>query len=329
MPPAALLAALGLGALLLFSGSKKATAAPAPATKPLDPNMPPSVDAKFKQALATITDPAVLDQLAGAADTAGFANTAAALRARAAQLRGQISIPGVSVPPASPAPVAVPGFPGGIALPSTFPAIPGFPPIPGITAPAAPPAVPGGPFPIPGAPPPPPPPPPLPVPIRTSIPTFLRRLPHRWRRCWPRRDWTDQELATADALANTLETTAFRSRRGSSARRRWRSALRTQVQVFSVRSRQILTTPPGQLPPVPSTPLPGTPPIITMPPAVSPGAAAPAAPLAKTYKVASGDNPSKIAQVFTGNAQNFRQLAAANPTSPHAFSLERSTSEKS
>ena len=113
MPSAGLLiAALDLGALLLSDGSKKAQAVPA-GTRPLDPNMPPEVDAKMKQALATVTDPAVLDQLATTADLSGFPNTAAALRARAAQLRGQISIPGVSVPPTQPPPglPAIPGFP--------------------------------------------------------------------------------------------------------------------------------------------------------------------------------------------------------------------------
>jgi len=126
-------------------------------------------------------------------------------------------------------------------------------------------------------------------------------------------DWTDQELTTADALANTLETTGFPI-----------AAAKLRAKALAIRGlhagagllgqiSQILTTPPGKLPPVPATPLPGTPPIVTVPPATPPGAPPPTAPLAKTYKVASGDNPSKIAQMFTGNPQNFRQLAAANP----------------
>jgi peptidoglycan hydrolase-like protein with peptidoglycan-binding domain len=314
--PAALIAALGLGALLLFSSSKKSTATPATATKPLDPNMPPAIDAKFKQALATITDPAVLDQLAGTADMAGYSNTAAALRARAAQLRGQIAIPGVSVPPPATTPAAVPGLPGGVAPPFAIPGFPGLPAIPGISAPAIPPGGPGVPPPmvpaVPGAPPPPPP-PPTPVPIENLDPNIPPALAASVATLLAKPDWTDQELATADALANTLETTGFPI-----------AAAKLRAKAMAIRAShagagllgqitQILTTPPGQLPPVPSTPLPGTPPIITTPPVTPAGAPAPSAPLAKTYKVVSGDNPSKIAQVFTGSPQNFRQLAAANP----------------
>ena len=295
---AALVAALGLGALLLMGGSKKASAAtsPTPATKPLDPNMPADVDAKFKQALAMIKDPAVLDQLAAAADTAGFSNTAAALRARAAQLRGQIVIPGVPVPAGPPAP---PGFPPAPPVPG----IPGFPavPLPGSVAQP----------PVPGMPPAPP--PATPQPIENLDPNIPPALATAVATLLAKADWTDQELATADALANALETAGFPI-----------AAAKLRAKALAVRAlhagagllgqiTQILTTPPGQLPPIPTTPLPGAPPIVTTPPVTPPGAPPSTAPLAKTYKVMSGDNPSKIAQIFTGSPQNFRQLAAANP----------------
>ena len=299
--PAALLAGLGLAALLLFSGSKKAGAA-TPGTKPLDPNMPPDVDAKFKQALATIKDPAILDQLANSAELAGFPNTAAAFRSRAAQIRGQIVVPGVPVPPAPP-PTAPPLPPGGGPLPPGIPGIPGVPGIPGFPLP--PPIIPG----VPPAAPPPPAPTPienldpnLPPAIATSVATLLAKA-----------DWSEQELATADALANTLEKSGFPIAAGKLRAKAISIRALHAGAVLLDQITKILTTPPGQLPPGLPTSLPGTPPIITIPPTAPPGAPPPSAPLAKTYKVASGDNPSKIAQMFTGNAANFRQLAAANP----------------
>jgi peptidoglycan hydrolase-like protein with peptidoglycan-binding domain len=303
MPSAGILvAALGLGALLLAGGSKKSQAAPA-TSRPLDANMPPDLDAKFKLALATATDPAMLDQLASVADTSGFANTAAAFRARAAQLRGQIAIPAVSVPPTTP-----------VSPPPGFPAIPGLPAVPVMSQPTTAfppiPEIPGIP-PIPGV----VPPPPAPTPIENLDPNLPPALAQAIAVLLAKADWNDQEIQAADALANTLEKSGFPI-----------AAAKLRAKAMAIRAlhagagllgtiTDILSKPPAQLPPIPSTPLPGTPPIVTTPPVSQPGVPPTTAPLAKTYKVVSGDNPSKIAQRFTGNAapSGVHQLAAANP----------------
>jgi hypothetical protein len=77
-------------------------------------------------------------------------------------------------------------------------------------------------------------------------------------------DWAAQELATADALANTLEKSRFPIAAGKlragdldSRAAGWFGPAR--------RIMKILTTPPGQLPPALPT-IPGSPPIVTVPP---------------------------------------------------------------
>src|SRR5579859_61721 len=134
MPPAAIALALGLGLLALGMGSKGPHAQPSPAGGPktLDPGMPPELDAGVRQLLKTSTRPDDLENLAVIADARGYHNTAAALRARAAQLRGQVSVPSVPLPSAGPGTPAPPGLPGVIPIPlPTEPTEPGAPaPIP-------------------------------------------------------------------------------------------------------------------------------------------------------------------------------------------------------
>src|SRR5262249_46707378 len=158
----------------------------------------------------------------------------AALRTRAAQLRGQISIPGVPTPsqPATPGIPAIPGLPG---VPS-FPGLGQSPPSIPSTAPPIPPA----------APPAPPPPPVLP-PIENLDPNLPPALASSVATLLAKADWTDQELATADALANTLETTGFPI-----------AAAKLRAKALAIRAQHagagllgqitdILTTPPTQL----------------------------------------------------------------------------------
>src|SRR5260370_1316517 len=174
--------------------------------------MPPELDAKGRELLKSSTRPGDLESLAVIADARGYHNTAAALRARAAQLRGQVTVPSVPLPD------------GG----------------PGASPPAPPPTI-------------------EPPPVVPTPPVFQ----------WP----TDP------------------------------------------------ATPPRTLPPVPVQ-LPGVPPIVgpgappmPIPIPVSPPGVPAVSPLAKTYKVVQGDNPSKIAQRFTGTSEavRVRELAAANP----------------
>ncbi len=96
MNPVIMLGGLAVLAIAAASMGKGAQAA-APSTAPLDAGIPPELDQRIKSLLATSTNSIELDQLARSCDMAGYTNSAAVLRARAAQLRGQINIPGVSV----------------------------------------------------------------------------------------------------------------------------------------------------------------------------------------------------------------------------------------
>lgn len=329
-PAVIAVAALLLGGLALASGKKT--------TPPLDPGMPPDVDARIKNALATVTDPNLLDQLATSVEASGYYNAGKALRLRAAQLRGAVSIPGVpttppgntgpmppSLPPPSdvpppiepprPPPVYVP--PGGNVPGTNWP----IPPPGTPTVPLPPPP---GSFPIPpitstpGLPPIPPAPP-----VTTPIEDLDKNIPQALAQAvavlLAKPTWTDADLQTADALAVTLDQQGFPIAAGKlKAKALAVRAMRAGSTVLDDIGK-ILTTPGGKLPPLPPT-IPTTPPIVTTPPTmppvvVPPGAPppTPTGPISKTYKVLSGDNPSGIAQKFTGNAQNFRELAAANP----------------
>src|SRR5258705_8412945 len=103
MPPVGLALALGL-ALLALGGMGKAEAkAPSGGGQnPLDPGMPPELDAKVRELLKSSTRPGDLESLAVIADARGYHNTAAVLRARAAQLRGQVTVPSVPLPGGGP-----------------------------------------------------------------------------------------------------------------------------------------------------------------------------------------------------------------------------------
>lgn len=335
IPAAAVALALLLGGLAL--GSKKPT-------PPLDPGMPPDLDARVKNALATVTDPNVLDQLATSMAASGYTNSAQALRLRAAQLRGQVSVPGVPTTPGTP-PIIPPGdmpppiepprpppvyVPPGGNIPGTNWPIPppGMPTVPLPPPPGWPPTAP--PFPTDGPPQPPypqppgtipplPPTPPITVPIEDLDKNIPPALAAAVAALLAKPNWTDADLQTADALAITLDQQGFpiaaaKIKSKALAVRALRAGAGVLVDIG-----KILTTPGGKLPPLPPT-IPTTPPIVTTPPSVPPVIATPGAPppkptgpIAKTYKVLAGDNPSSIALKFTGNGANFRELAAANP----------------
>lgn len=321
LPAAAVLAALLLGGFALAGGKK---------TPPLDPGMPPDLDARIKNALATVTDPNVLEQLATSVEASGYVNAGRALRLRASQLRGQVSIPGVPTPGSGPMP---PGFPPGDVPPPLEPPRPPpvyIPPggnIPGTNWPIPPPGTPTVPLPPPIFIPPGPigPLPPIPTspPPTTPIEDLDRNIPPALAQAvavlLAREPWTDVELQTADAMAITLMQQGYPIASSKLAAKALavRAARAGAVIIDDV--GKILTTPGNKLPPLPPS-LPTTPPIITVPPTmppvlVPPGAPppTPTGPLSKTYKVLSGDTPSSIAAKFTGNGQNFRELAAANP----------------
>src|SRR5262249_3950398 len=134
-------------------------------------------------------------------------------------------------------------------------------------------------------------------------------------------DLSDQEIAYAEQLANRSEQEGYP-----------RAAAKLRAKTLAVRGSHaassllqqiatVINAPPGSLP-QPPVQLPGVPPItgpapfpVPIPIPVSPSAAPTVGPLAKTYKVVQGDNPSKIAQRFTGSsaATRVRELAAANP----------------
>lgn len=67
--------------------------------------------------------------------------------------------------------------------------------------------------------------------------------------------------------------------------------------------------PPGTTPPPPAEPVPAPPP--AKPPAAPPAVAPPAAPT--TYRIKAGDVPYLVAQRFTGNANRWKEIPAANP----------------
>lgn len=322
LPAAAVLAALVLGGFALAGGKKS--------TPPLDPGMPPDLDARIKNALATVTDPNVLEQLATSVEASGYVNAGRALRLRAAQLRGQVSIPGVPTTPGTP-----PGLPppGDVPPPLEPPRPPPIyiPPggnIPGTSWPIPPPGTPTVPLPPPpGSFPIPPlgPLPPIPpsTPTTTPIEDLDKNIPPALAQAvailLAKEPWTDADLQTADAMAITLGQQGFPIAASKLAAKALavRAARAGAVIIDDV--GKILTTPGNKLPPLPPT-IPTTPPIITVPPTmppviVPPGAPppTPTGPLSKTYKVLTGDTPSSIAAKFTGNAQNFRELAAANP----------------
>ena len=325
LPAAAVLAAIVLGGLAL-SGKKS--------TPPLDPGMPPDVDARVKNALATVTDPNALEQLATSVEASGYMNAGRALRLRAAQLRGTVSIPGVPTPGTGPLPpTTIP--PGDVPPPLEPPRPPPvyIPPggnIPGTNWPIPPPGTPTVPLPPPPGSWPIPPGPigPLPPVPPTTTPTtpiedLDRNIPPALAQAvailLAKDPWTDADLQTADAMAITLNQQGYPIAASKIAAKALavRAARAGAVIIDDV--GKILTTPGSKLPPLPPT-IPTTPPIITTPPTmppvlVPPGAPppTPTGPISKTYKVLSGDTPSSIAAKFTGNARNFGELAAANP----------------
>src|SRR5581483_10908355 len=200
MPPAAIALALGLGPLALGMGSKSQPAASA--QRPLDPGMPPELDAQVRQLLRTSTRPEDLENLATIADARGYHNTAAALRARAAQLRGQVSVPSVPLPGAGPStPFPTPGWPGTPALPGGIP-IPPFPIEPG--PPASPSTPVSAPIPVPTpipTPLPPMPPVPPPPPIEDIDSNIPPELAQAVAAILAKPDLSDQEIAYAEQLA--------------------------------------------------------------------------------------------------------------------------------
>lgn len=335
LPAAAIALAIGIAALAL-SGSDK----------PLDPGMSPELDKRIKDLIKNGRDPVVLDQVAVSCEAQGFPNAAKALRLRAAQLRGSVSVPGVPATPPTTTPPVIP--PGDVPPPLEPPRPPPVyvPPggnIPGTNFPIPPPGTPVTPLPDPRLPPPiidaPPPLPPITpgVPIPPPVipplpptPPFVPPIEDIDRNIPPalaqavaallaKPQWTAPDLQTADALARTLDQQNFPI-----------AAAKLKARALAERARlagsgvlddigKILTTPGNKLPPLPPT-IPPPPPIVTTPPAqppplTPPGAppSTPPGPVMKTYKVLAGDNPSSIAQRFTGNAANFRELAAANP----------------
>src|SRR5258707_15226229 len=135
MAPVGLALARGL-ALLAVGGMGKAEAkAPSGGGQnPLDPGMPPELDAKVRELLKSSTRPGDLESLAVIADARGYHNTAAALPARTAQLRAQETVPSVPLPAVGPRATPPPPRPT-IYLP---PIVPTPPAIPVTTDPATP-----------------------------------------------------------------------------------------------------------------------------------------------------------------------------------------------
>lgn len=371
MNPVILLGGIALLGIAAASMGKGAQAA-APSTTPLDTGIPPALDQKIKSLLASSTNATELDQLATSCDMAGYVNSAAVLRARAAQLRGQINIPGVSVPtkpkpathattvaipsytvpgvpsaPTSPLPTMDPGmstqvyqqvqqamasnnaalldqlatsmemagFKNAAAscraraalLRATSAAHPAA--TPAHTTPAAVPAAPQAP----------------PVsPVEELDPNIPQPLAQAVAAIMAKTDLTNDELQIADALAVQCAQSGYP-----------KAAAKLQAKTMAIRALHagsallgtidnLLTTPAANLPSIPTTPPQGMPQVAPVP--VTPAAAsvpipvvppvpsvAPSAPLSRTYKVKSGDSPWKIAQQFTGNGANLKQLAAANP----------------
>jgi peptidoglycan hydrolase-like protein with peptidoglycan-binding domain len=165
------------------------------------------------------------------------------------------------------------------------------------------------------------PPAPPPPPIEDIDPNIPPELARAVAAILAKPDLTDQEIAYAEQLANRCEQEGY-----------VRAAAKLRAKTLAVRGSHaassllqqiatVINAPPGSLPQLPVQ-LPGVPPIVGPGPSpaptpipVSPPATPAVAPLAKTYKVVQGDNPSKIAQRFTGSssATRVRELAAANP----------------
>ena len=330
--PGILILLLAVGGAVALASKKTA------ATKPVDPSITPALDAAVKKALASETDPAKLEQLALTAQVAGCTNAAAALKARAAQLRGQISMPGVpppTPPPTGPFDASMPaavsaqvtqalklgtdpaeldqiaaacdvgGFPiAAAAVRARAAQLRGQISVPGIPPPVVP-APPAAPLPS-----------PAPPPIEGLDPNIPPALAASVAAVLAKDTLSADDLSAADALANTCETSGYPI-----------AAAKLRAKALSERAKQagagilgqiaqILTAPAAHLPPVPPAPPPDTPPIITIPPApspVTPDAAPTPAPLANVYVVLSGDNPSSIAKRYTGDPNRYRELAAANP----------------
>ncbi|HKQ69535.1 MAG TPA: hypothetical protein VJT73_09355 [Polyangiaceae bacterium] len=287
MPPVAIALAIGLGLLALGMGAKGQEAKPSTGPKPLDAGMPPELDAQVRQLLKTSTRPDDLESLAVITDARGYHNTAAALRARASQLRGQISVPSVPVPSATPSTApstsvwpTPPGLPEGIPIPlpvepsspAPYPApapvtLPRMPPVP-VPAPAplppeasipipvsAPTAVPPMP-PVPVSAPmpatlPPMPPAPAPPPIEDIDPNIPPDLAQSVAAILAKPDLTDQELAFAEQLANRCEQEGF-----------VRAAAKLRAKTLAIRASHagstllqqiatVITAPPGSLPSLP------------------------------------------------------------------------------
>lgn len=360
MNPAIILGGLALVSVALASSSKGATAAPSGgSTMPLDVGIPPALDQRIKALLSNSRNPTELDQLAVSCEMAGYNNSAAALQARAAQLRGQITIPGVPVPhgttpggytvpgqgnvPGSPVPSMDPGMSPQLyaqlqqAMQSNNPDLleklavsyemSGFKQAAASCRARAallrasmgqisPPIRPTGPTPT-GPTPVAPQPPPA-TPIEDLDPNIPAPLAQAVAAILAKPDLNNDELQTTDALANQCEQNGYP-----------RAAAKLRAKTMAIRAMHagsallqtidnLLTTPAGQLPPIPTTPpqgVPGTQPIPVAPPTpVSPvSPVTPVAPLARVYKVLPGDSPWSIAQRYTGNGANLKQLAAANP----------------
>ncbi len=172
------------------------------------------------------------------------------------------------------------------------------------------------------------PPPPAPPKIEDLDPNIPPALAQAVASILAKPDLTDQELVFAEQLANTCEQSGYV--RAAAKLRARTLAVRAMHAASSLLNQitSVLTAPPGTLSPLPEN-VPGLPPIVpapappapptpvpVQPPRPTPPGAPPAvAPLARTYKVIAGDNPSRIALRFTGSGSptHVRELAAANP----------------